>query len=86
MRERLVTRVITVLDEQTVIVAGTTAAERILPGWPTASAESCCSVTRSPVSSKRYSIRTLLPGGTSPRPSGPVRPRRRGSPPCRRAG
>ncbi len=34
MGERLVTQIMTALDEQTVIVPGTTAAEKILPRLP----------------------------------------------------
>ncbi len=62
MGERLVEQLLTALDEQTVVVADTAAAEASCPGSPTASATCSCSEIRSPPRSTGCLMRTLLPG------------------------
>ena len=58
--ERLVDRIMTALDEQTVIVAGTAQPRRSCLDWPTACATYCTNATVSPPKSTRCLMLTLL--------------------------
>jgi hypothetical protein len=62
MGARLVEAVFTALDEQTVTVPGTAAAETVLPRLADACARSCNSATRSRPRWRESLMRTLLPG------------------------
>jgi hypothetical protein len=60
--EKLVDAILTALDEQTVTVPGTTAADTVLPRLADSLKTVLAQRNKSPPRSRRYSMRTLFPG------------------------